>query len=198
MYSTFNRNPIINNKVYAPYLLIFAFLEKLRTWMGSELNIVTSRMLKRQLNISVLLAITEKVPLNQIIQDFYIGDDFPLDIAFIYDNKFFIINTIEENFNSNLTNMIIASTLEKFAKIKHLLSNGEIEIKGKGIENVKLKGYEPMFIIVYDNLGDQNVFALSGLKDQFVLLSPFDLNYIFEDLLDSGRDVNYFYKAIKY
>ena len=198
IYQVFDKTSFVEGKIYAPSILLSSYLERLRHWIKEALDIETCRALKSQLDLRVTTAFKEN-PQSTIINNFFIGDDnYPLDIGFYYDGKFFIVNTVEELFDSNLTNVIIDSIQNKFIEINELFKNGPIEIKFKDGRNVKLeRSIEPIFIIVFDDIQPKNLIIANKLKDKLLILSPFALNYIFEDLSDSGRDPNYLYKVMK-
>lgn len=199
VYQAFDRTSFVEGKIYAPSILLSSYLERLRRWIKETLDIEACRALKRQLDLRVITALKEN-PRSTIINNFFIGDDnYPLDIGFYYDEKFFIVNTIEELFDSNLTDVIVDSIQNKFIEISELFRNGPVEIKFKEGETVKLEEQvEPIFIIVFDDIQAKKLLIVNKLKDKLLILSPFALNYIFEDLTDSGRDPNYLYEVMKY
>ena len=199
VYRSFDRTSFVEGKIYMPSILLSSYLERLRCWIKETLDMEACRALKKQLDLRVTTALREN-PQITIINNFFIGnDDYPLDIGFYYDGKLFIINTIEELFDSDLTDAIVNSIQNKFLKINELFKNGPVEIRFKDGKNVKLdKSVEPIFIIVFDDIQAKNLLIVNDLKDKLLILSPFALNYIFEDLVDSGRDPNYLYKGMRY
>lgn len=198
IYRAFDKAPFVDGRIYTPSILLSSYLGRLRRWIKKDLNIEVSRALKTQLNLRVISALIEKVQPQSIISNFFI-DNYPLDFGFYYDGKFFIINTVEEVFDTSLTNVIIDSIQNEFLKINELFREGSVEIRFRGRETTKLsETIEPIFIIVFDDIQAKRLFLVNKLKEKLLILSPFALNYIFEDLLDSGRDPNYLCKVMRY
>ena len=193
----FTANPIIDNKIYAPYLLLLSFNAKITSDLKNILNKEIRQELRRQLEKEVLISISELVPIEAILDNFTIGkNNDKIDFGFIIDNKFFLFTCLEETFNLRQLNEHIEKIQNNYLNIKSE-SIKDKKITTKYGSHILEDEFDLIFLIIIDDLEDKSIFVENNIGKNFVILTYNCLNHIFEDLADDKQMPTYFSKIIE-
>lgn len=97
----FKINPIINNKIYSPYILLLSFINKITNDIKNIFDNEIRQLLHKQLKREVLTSILEVVPREAIFYDLKIGKiNERFEFGFIFDNNLFFFKLIEETWHN--------------------------------------------------------------------------------------------------
>lgn len=194
----FTANPIIDNKIYTPYILLLSFNAKITSDLKKIINKEIKQKLRRQLEKEVLISISELVPNEVIFDNFTIGkNNDKIDFGFIIDNKFFLFTCLEETFNLEHLNKYIEKIQNNYLNIKSEYIKDKIEIITKYDSYILKNEFDLIFLIIIDDLEDKSIYVENNIGKNFVILSYDCLNHIFEDLADDKQIPIYFSKIIE-
>ncbi|NHI95004.1 MAG: hypothetical protein EAX96_21115 [Candidatus Lokiarchaeota archaeon] len=195
----FTANPIIDDKIYTPYILLVSFNAKITSDLKKIINKEIRQELRKQLEKEVLISISELVPNEAIFNNLSVGkNNGKMDFGFINDNKCFLFTCLEETFNVEHLNKCIGYIQNNYLNIeKEFEKNNKIELIAEHDSFIIKENFDLIFLIIIDDLEDKVIYVENIIGKNFVILSYDCLNHIFEDLAENKQIPIYFSKIIE-
>lgn len=192
-------NPIVEARVYAPYILLHSFDRKVINDLKDILNDKIKQDIRKQLSSGVYESLAEIIPREAILFDYNINRiKDKIDFGFVFDNKFFIFLIIEETFDCELYNKKIKEKLLGLKDISSELKKEKISVKLAGEQ--KLDGpIDPIIFVIIDDLDSLGAKYVGTdylpCKNTFIV-TPSCLRHVFEDIADNKRTPIYLSKIV--